>query len=256
MARLWSLLTSQGMGVVCALTAASLLGIGSFTMDLRPELYGELRLDDLRFFFAPWRLAHLWLYLLCCVLGLWGLSALLCTLQTVTSLVRGRVTLGPSWGPPLLHLAFLLALVAHLWGGLSATSDVVMVSTNRSTPLGEASYRLLRLQQELYPSGMPRRVQAVLERSVGADQSEVTIGYNQPLVTAAGAQQWLFARVESVPTGQLDRTSGQPKYELLLLLHHRHNPSVPLVIGTALLVALGVLLVSWGRLQRATRIRP
>jgi len=255
-ARLWRLLTAQRTGILCALVSAALLGFGSLLMDARPEQYSGLSLDDLRFFFAPWRLAHLWFYILCLTLGLWGTSAALCTWDTVTRLLRNRVRLGPAWGPPLLHVAFVLALGAHLWGGLAATSSMQTLTLGQSVRLGDARLRLLRVLEESSPSGMPRRLQATFARLGAPDSERRVLGYNEPLLAAAGAESLLLMRHEFVPTGQLDPQTGLPDAQPLLLLHHRYNPSVPLVIAASVLVALGVFLVLWGRLQRPSRNLP
>jgi hypothetical protein len=88
--RLVALLIAQGTGVTCAFASAGLLAIGSFVIDASPDLYAGLGMDDLRFFFRPWRWQHGWLYVLLVVLAIWGASAMMCAVTTVQTLWRKR----------------------------------------------------------------------------------------------------------------------------------------------------------------------
>jgi len=254
--RLHRALVSQKTGVVCAFAAAALLGLGSFVADRRPDVYGGLAFDDLRFFFHPWRPAHVWLYALVVVFALWAASTLLCTWDTAVARVRGRVLRPSAWGSSLVHLSFVLALGAHLWAGLGAESRMHVVGS-AGTEIGGARYRVLDVEQKSWPNGMPREAKATLERTAGGTTSTVTVGFNQPIVEQAGARELLLGRYGRARSGTVMRIGGEllpmRPGELVVTLQQRDNPSVPLVLAVAGLLTLGVVLAAWERLRRDRR---
>ena len=207
LSRLHDALVSQKTGVVCAFTAAALLGLGSFLADRRPEMYEGLAFDDVRFFFNPWRPAHLWFYALVGVLALWAASSLLCTWDTVVARVRGRVVRLSAWGSILVHLSFVLALAAHLWAGLAAESRMHMVGPV-PTEIAGASYRAIDLDQKLWPSGMPREATVTLARTLGTETSTVTVGFNHPVLLEGGARELLLGRYGRMVDGAVLRIGG------------------------------------------------
>ena len=196
----WRFFGHQSTGIVCALLSAALLATGSFVMDRAPELYSELSMDDVRFFFDPWRWQHAWFYAFCLTLTCWGASALVCTWDSVASRLRRRVLSPSAYGAPLLHVTFVLALVAHLWGGLRTTSGRYFLETE-GTAIDGVTYRALRIDQDAHPNGMPRTVNAVLERKVGSATDEVTVGYNHPLTSGVGAHELLLGQYDVMTDG-------------------------------------------------------
>jgi hypothetical protein len=206
--RLLELLTEQRTGVLCAFASAALLATGSFVIDTSPDLYAGLGMDDLRFFLRPWRWQHAWFYALVVVLAVWGTSALLCAVTSVQALWQRRGKKPSSYGPPLLHLTFAAALLAHLWGGLTASSRQFLVS-DVGTDIHGSRYRAVRLELSRHPSGMPRSVVAVLERKTGAAVEEVRVGYNHPLVSAGVTRELLLGRYDSVVDRVVLRHRGQ-----------------------------------------------
>src|SRR5512141_1902780 len=194
--RLFELLVGQRTGVLCAFAAAGLLAVGSVVSDLLPEHYAGLGMDDLRFFFRPWRWQHAWLYALVVVLAVWGTSALVCAISTVQTLLRQRVKEVSRYGPPRLHVTFGAALVAHLWGGLVASTDRFVVP-DVPTDIHGFQYRTLRMEIDRHPRGMPRTVVAVLERKRGSTVADVRVGYSRPLISAGGARELLLVRYDS-----------------------------------------------------------
>lgn len=195
-------LRSQQTGLICAALSAALLAIGSVVMDRVPEPYQGLAYDDLRFFFQPIRAVHWWFYASAAVLGVWGLSTLLCTLVELSARIRRRVLRPSAYGAPIVHLAFLMALVSHLWGGLTAETRVHIVYDS-GTEIAGATYRLLGIEPDLYPNGMPRRITATLQRESGEGTEEVTVGYNEPIVLGAGAITLLMGRTGRVAVATL-----------------------------------------------------
>ncbi len=206
--RIWNLLGQQRTGVVLALVSAGLLGCGSLVMDNAAETYGALRMDDLRFFFEPMRWQYSWLYALMLSLALWATSALVCTWDSVASRIRRRVTRPSAYGAPLVHVTFVLGLIAHLWGGLRTTTAEFEVSSDGTEIRGQL-YRAVSVDSDTYPNGMPRATTLTLERSSAQGTQTVTLGYNQPLTSHWGSQELLLMQVDTMPDGLLLRHKGQ-----------------------------------------------
>ena len=85
-------LRSQGLGLACGLSTVALLAIGSVVLAATREgASAGIRGDDLRAFFDPPRPAHLWLYLLFPVAGLYAVNTVLATWDSVSRKWRGGV---------------------------------------------------------------------------------------------------------------------------------------------------------------------
>jgi hypothetical protein len=309
-ARIYRALVSQKTGVVCAFSAAGLLATGSVLADRLPGVYQDLSGGDLRFFFEPVRAVHLWLYAAMVVFAVWGLSTLLCTLEALRSRWQARCWRPGAWGTILVHLSFILALVAHLLGGLTADGREHLVAGD-GTDIAGARYRALGVDQQSWPNGMPKTLRVELERTKGSERSLVYVGFNEPVVLEGGARELLLGRIgqgagaailrvggeqvrlrpgESaavrgrtvtlqklhmaqslrVPVVSLLLDGGEPQRTMLPLdpgstdelafvgiestplvsLRERYDPSIPLVLAVALLLALGVVLTAWEHLRR------
>ena len=190
-------LRSQKTGVVSAFTAAALLGAGSIWMSLFPALYKGLGMDDIRFLFSPWRVEHAWFYALVTALTVWALSTLWCTASTLRARLRLGVRRPSAYGTSIIHVAFLLALVAHLQGGLGSETHRHVVGP-QGVEIAGARYRTVALDEERYPTGMPRVVTATFERTRGNTTETVTAGYNRPIVLDAGRRILLLGRYAQV----------------------------------------------------------
>jgi len=174
-------------------------------MDRFPAAYAGLADDDVRWFLQSPRLAFWWFYAMAAAFGVWGLSAAACTVDSVVKRVRARVFRPSAYGAPLLHLAFVLALAGHLWGGLAATRQQVVLGPT-PTSLGDATYEAVKLEQSFYPNGMPRRVDVTLLRRPTApkggapgEPERVHLGYNEPYVREGGAFEILLNRAAQAP---------------------------------------------------------
>ncbi len=224
----WAWLRSQGLGLACGFAIVVLLAVGSFVLAAtRDGASAQVGMDDLRGFFAPPRLAHLWLYLLFPVAGLYALNTALATWDNVSRRWRAGVRAPSAYAAALVHVGFLLALVAHAASGFfGADGPAVLVASSgwQEVPgFGEA--RLVSLDVEVLPGGMPRSARARLEvRSGDGSVSAETVDYNAPLSAAGGGRLALLAepgrtRVArlvsgaeacSAAEGQLCRVGGEP----------------------------------------------
>jgi hypothetical protein len=188
--------------------AAALMGAGSFIIDASPSVYRKLSMDDVRPFFEPCRWEHGWFYALAITLGLWAISALVCTWNSVAGHVRRKVARPSAYGASLIHVTFVLALVAHLWGGLRATTGRTMVG-DAGTAIDGVTYRTLRIDQETHPNGMPRSITATLQRTTATGSEEVTVGYNHPITSNLGANELLLGQVDSVADAMIVVHKGE-----------------------------------------------
>jgi hypothetical protein len=194
-------LRSQGLGLACGLATVGLLAIGSFVLAATREgASAGIGMDDLRGFFEPPRLAHAWLYLLFPVAGLYAVNTLLATWDTVWRRWRGGARAPSTYAASIVHAGFLLALVAHAAAGFRAEDrGEVLVSSGWQQLPGFGAARLVSLDVDPLPGGMPRTVTAALEVRDGEGRvRSATIGYNAPLATVAGGRLALlgdFGRV-------------------------------------------------------------
>jgi hypothetical protein len=193
----WALLYSQGLGLTCGLATVVLLALGSVVIAVtRDGASARLQMDDILAFFrwpSPW---HIWFYLLLPVLGLFALNTVLCTWRNLARLFKLRVRVPSAYAAAVLHIAFLIALVAHGVGGLAGGEGRPLLVSSQWRALGGGRQgRLLELSEERLPDGQPKHVQARLAVRDEAGRSwETVVGYNQPLSSGWGSDLMLLAR--------------------------------------------------------------
>jgi hypothetical protein len=237
----WEWLRSQGLGLVCGLATVALLAVGSVVLTAtRDGASAGIHMDDLRGFFDPPRAVHLWFYLLLPVAALYALNTVLATWDTVSRKWRGGARAPAAYAASIVHVGFLLALAAHAAGGFLGGDgrSVVVASWWQEVPgFGEA--RLLSLDVDALPDGMPRSARARLELrdAKGAVREEI-VGYNEPLSAGAGARLALLADFGRLRTG-----------EPAVLLRTREAPGNPWALAAGLAMAAGVALL-WRKLAR------
>jgi hypothetical protein len=202
----WDWLRSQGLGICCGLATVLLLAVGSVVMAAtRDGASAAIGLDDLTGFFTRPALAHLWLYLLVPVAALYALNTLLATWETVTSRWRAGQRAPRAYAAAVMHLAFLVALLAHLAGGFFSVEGGAHLVTEGWQPLpGFGEARLVSLEVDELPNGMPREVRAAVELRDGAGRIEAAVvGYNQPLSSGLGSRLALLSDLGRVPVARL-----------------------------------------------------
>ncbi|HEY6098276.1 MAG TPA: hypothetical protein VIW03_02535, partial [Anaeromyxobacter sp.] len=199
-------LRSQGLGVACGLATVVLLAAGSFVIvATRDGASAGIGMDDLRGFFDPPRLAHLWLYLLFPVAGLYALNTVLATWDTVARRWRLGIRAPSAYAASVVHVGFLLALAAHAASGfLGADGAAVIVASGWQELPGFGEARLVSLEVSRLPDGMPREVRAAVElRGSGGRRSQAMVGYNAPLSAGAGARLALLGEAGRVQLAHL-----------------------------------------------------
>lgn len=207
---LYHVLKSKKLGIVAGFTAAGLLIFGSLLINFLPEHYQGLSGEDITFFFKNPSLLNIWFYLLFAGLVVYGLNSFFCTLEAVTTRLRAGVKDPSLYGGSVIHVAFMLTLVAHLVGGLYTTQERPVTIGERPVQYGNVEIRLVDLETTQYPDGMPREVRASLRvKKAGVEESRV-LGYNQPLLLDMGAREFLLRDYGSMPQGVVLRVGGKP----------------------------------------------
>jgi hypothetical protein len=189
-------LRSQGLGLACGGAVVVLLAVGSVVLTAtRDGASAAVGMDDLRGFFAPPSWVHLWLYLLFPVAALYALNTVLATWDTVTTRWHAGVRAPSAYAASLVHVGFLLALVAHGVGGFwNEDRGQVLLTSGWQRVAGLGDVRLSSLSVEALPGGMPKTARAEVE--VRGDDGAVrrdVIGYNDPLSAGGGARLALLA---------------------------------------------------------------
>ncbi|MFH1810288.1 MAG: hypothetical protein ABIJ09_16200 [Pseudomonadota bacterium] len=197
LARFTRLLRAQGTGVACGLATVVLLAVGSVVMAAtRDGASAGIALDDIRPFFTRPSIAHLWFYLLVPTLGLYALSTLLATWHSLLQRWRGGQRRLTTYGPSVLHLSFLVALLAHGVGGLWSEELGGVLLDQQWRPLpGGGEARLSRLDEKLLPLGGTRQIDArILVRTPDGQEREHAVAYNAPLSTGWGQTLYLVLK--------------------------------------------------------------
>lgn len=196
-------LFSQGLGILCGQAAVALLAVGSVALAAtRDGASAEIRMDDLRGFFVAPSPVHLWFYLLVPVLGLYGLNVLLATWDSVLRKWRRGLRAPRAYAAAVVHLSFLVALFAHLVGGLGGAERPPVTVGPAWAELGDGRQaRLASLELEPLPDGGLKQAWATVElRDPGGSVSESLVHYNGPLSSGLGADLLLLARQGSTPS--------------------------------------------------------
>lgn len=195
-----SWLRSQGLGVVCGLSSAVLLAVGSVVLAAtRDGASASVQLDELSGFFAPPRWEHSWLYALLGVLALYALNTALCTWDSVMARLRRGTVEPSSWAPTVIHVSWLVALLAHLVGGVGNQELDLVTLTSNWSQLDDAEWRLLTTDSELSSTGKVKQTWARLERRTADGVTAVSVGFNVPFTRGGGADLLVFAREASAP---------------------------------------------------------
>lgn len=208
---LWTLLRSQGLGVCCGLSTVLLLAIGSFVIAAtRGGASAGLRLDEMLPFFDPPSIAHLWFYLLVPVLGLYGINTALATWHSVSIKWRNGFRQPWAYAAALIHVGFLLALVAHLVGGVGGKEQGLLLRGEWSDLPDGRQARVTSVDLEQLPGGMPKAIRVAVEvRSASGLVETAVLGYNQPLSSGLGATLVLLQRPVPIPVAAVLTSGGE-----------------------------------------------
>jgi hypothetical protein len=231
--RVLAVLRSPELGLVCGAAVVVLLALGSFAIAAtRDGASSGLRTDEVLPFFEQPSAWHAWFYLLLPICALYALNTILCTWDTTVD--RWKKGQRSPWqhGPAVVHVGFLLALLAHLVGALGADEGEPLGVTAEWTDLGDGRQaRVVDLRPEAHPNGQLKQLLATLEvREGGADApaERVEVGFNRPLFSRAGSRLLLLAGADRGP---------------VVFLRPRDAPGIPWALGAAVVMGLGLVLM-------------
>ncbi|MFQ5862715.1 MAG: hypothetical protein ACE5IC_06290 [Candidatus Brocadiales bacterium] len=209
--RLYDILKSKKLGILAGFATTGLLIFGSLLMNFMPEYYRGLAGEDINFFFEHVGLINGWFYLLFAAFVVYGINAFFCTFDSVLIKLRAGVRNITLYGGSVVHLAFMVTLVAHLVGGLGASHSRPVVIGEKPVEYGGVELRLAGLETSTYPNGMPREVRATIKMRRGEEEFERTLGYNQPVLLDLGAKEFLLKQYGSSPQGVILKVNGRPQ---------------------------------------------
>ncbi|TVM04303.1 MAG: hypothetical protein CV087_01310 [Candidatus Brocadia sp. WS118] len=192
MKTIYAIFKSQKLGIITGFTVTGLLILGSLIMNFCPRQYAGLSGDDISFFFTHKQPLHLWFYLLFLACIFYGINTFLCTLDSILKKARSGVKKVTLYGASVVHIGFVVTLVAHLIGGLYSTTEPPVSVAEEWTDLGGFEMKVTDLKTSAYPNGMPKKITAsVAVRKDGTEFSD-TLGYNNPVLVRHGISEILM----------------------------------------------------------------
>lgn len=205
--RLFAALASPRVGVVLALLVTVQLMASSLFIP-SPKSRDRLPFsEDMTFFLqAPWE-RYPWFWLLALSTALLALSTALGALRAFwLRAAAGRLD-ARSWGIGLMHLGFLVGLVAHLQAGWSAGIEGQVLLGPEPTPVGTHRLRLVEGSLRHTPDGSLLAIDAVVEDERGRRQR---LGFNRPWFYD-GYRRWVLVQ-GAQPSGAVPvfQVGGQP----------------------------------------------
>jgi hypothetical protein len=240
LARLAELLRSQGLGVLVGQAVVLLLAVGSLVISAtRGGASKDVALDDLAVFFRVPSWTHAWLYLLVVAFGLYGVNTALATWHAAARRVRAGIRRPAAYAATVVHVGFLVALLAHLVGGFGGAERGVVLLGPGPTDLGDGrSARLVSLAIDRLPNRAVKEVRARVEGTGPDGPFAAVVGYNRPLSFGLGSDLYLLLQ-------PLEARNA-------IVLRHRHAPGNPWALASAALLAVGLALM-WRRFLPASR---
>ena len=98
----------------------------------------------------------------------------------------------PLYGASIVHIGFVITLIAHLIGGLYSFTEPPVSVADEWTDLGGVEMKVTDLKTSSYPNGMPKIIEAsVTVRKDGIEFSD-TLGYNNPVLLQHGILEILM----------------------------------------------------------------
>lgn len=143
--------------------------------------------ESIRVFFDPVSLDHAWFYALLVVVAAYGVNAVFGTwVHASRRLAAGSVD-RRFVGIVLMHVGFVLGLLAHLVAGFgTAVEEQAVIGPTPTTVAGRAA-RLVEVHEVHHPDGSLRTLQGEVE----LDGERLTLGFNDPIFLD-GLRRWIL----------------------------------------------------------------
>ncbi|KHE93921.1 MAG: hypothetical protein K8F52_05050 [Candidatus Scalindua rubra] len=211
MKHIYDFLKSQKTGIVVGFSITGLLIIGSLIMNYFPESYEGLSGEDLTFFFNEPKLIHTWFYLMFIAFAVYGICIFICTLDSLLRKVKARSKKIALYGASIVHIGFLVTLVAHLVGGIWTESGGPITIADAWVKSGEYELKVTGLDSTSYPNGMPRKIKAQMKIRKDGEEFDDTLGYNNPVLLDRGTKIFLLQNYGSMPNSVVLNIGGQTR---------------------------------------------
>ncbi|MEE9605058.1 MAG: hypothetical protein V3V70_05740 [Candidatus Scalindua sp.] len=209
MKKVYGFLKSQKTGIITGFTVTGLLIIGSLIMNYFPESYKGLSGEDITFFFNNPRPIHAWFYIMFVAFAMYGISIFFCTLDSLIRKARSRTRKIPLYGASIVHIGFIITLVAHLIGGIWSESGMPITIADKWVQAGEYELKVTGLETTSYPNGMPRKIKAQMKIRKDGEEFDDTLGYNNPVLLDSGTKQFLLRNYGNMPNGVVLNIGGE-----------------------------------------------
>ncbi|GAX62746.1 single-stranded DNA-specific exonuclease, partial [Candidatus Scalindua japonica] len=209
MKKVYDFLRSQKTGIIVGFAVTGLLIIGSLIMNYCPESYEGLSGEDITFFFNEPKLIHIWFYLMFVAFAMYGICIFICTLDSILRKVKARSKKVALYGASIVHIGFLVTLVAHLVGGIWSESGRPITVSNTWVQAGEYELKVTGLDSTTYPNGMPRKITAQMKIRKDGEEYDDTLGYNNPVLLDSGTKQFLLRNYGNMPNAVVMNIDGQ-----------------------------------------------
>lgn len=201
MKKLYDIIKSQKTGIITGFSVTGLLIIGSLLMNFIPEAYQGLSGEDITFFFTNVKPINIWFYIMFLGFIVYGANVFFCTLDSVVKKIKGRVKRVSLYGASLIHVGFLITMVAHLVGGFGSSMEQPITLTSEWTKSGNIEMKITNLETISYPNGMPKKVQISTKVRRNGKEFNNILGYNQPVTLDYGTKEILLQDYGSIPLG-------------------------------------------------------
>ncbi|MFQ5964374.1 MAG: hypothetical protein ACE5KZ_08830 [Candidatus Scalinduaceae bacterium] len=211
MKKVYGFLKSQKTGIITGFTVTGLLIIGSLIMNFKPEAYEGLSGEDITFFFKNIKAVNIWFYLMFVAFVLYGVSVFFCTLDSIIRKVKGRISKIPLYGAAIVHVGFLITLVAHLIGGIGSDSSMPITVADAWVETGDFDMKVAGLKNTSYPNGMPRKIYAHMKIRRNGKEFDDTLGYNNPVLLDCGTKEILLRNYGNVPKSIILNIGGKTR---------------------------------------------
>jgi hypothetical protein len=105
------------------------------------------------------------------------------------------------YGASLIHVGFLITMVAHLVGGFGSRMDGPISIADKWTKSGDIEMKVTNLETTSYPNGMPKIIKVSMKVRKDGKETDAILGYNQPITFNCGTTEILLRDYGTVPLG-------------------------------------------------------
>lgn len=200
-------LGSVRVSLVLGFATAGMLMLSSFFVP-SPRGPGALPFDEsIVRFFTPIAGTYAWFYALLAVTFAYGVNGVFGTWRNLSQRIASRTFDRRFAGIFLMHLGFVIGLVAHLVAGLTTAVEGRAVLSSAPVALAGRSLRLLDAKEIPNPDGSLRSLTGHIDLGDGDVR---TLGYNDP-VFLDGFRRWILVEgPQEVPGDPVFSVAGAP----------------------------------------------